>query len=117
MTATEFRDKKTREIQELFEKLSSLEESNLSPEMKGPSLSHLSAPNRKTVRCSGQSRARATCSTRSDFSVSAEHYRRLPSCAAFLPRALNVGMNNDRGYRAVGTTSGSRINPQRGHQA
>jgi len=34
MTATEFRDKKTREIQELFEKLSSLEESNLSPEMK-----------------------------------------------------------------------------------
>ena len=34
MTATEFRDKKTREIQGLFEKLSSLEESNLSPEMK-----------------------------------------------------------------------------------
>jgi hypothetical protein len=34
MTATEFRDKKTREIQELFEKLSSLEGSNLSPEMK-----------------------------------------------------------------------------------
>ena len=34
MTATEFRDKKTREIQELFEKLSSLEGSSLSPEMK-----------------------------------------------------------------------------------
>ena len=35
MTATEFRDKKTREIiQQLFEKLSSLEESSLSPEMK-----------------------------------------------------------------------------------
>jgi len=34
MTATEFRDKKTREIQELFEKLSSLEESRFSPEMK-----------------------------------------------------------------------------------
>jgi len=34
MTADEFRDKKTREIQELFEKLSSLQESNLSPEMK-----------------------------------------------------------------------------------
>ena len=34
MTANEFRDKKTREIQELFEKLSSLEESSLSPEMK-----------------------------------------------------------------------------------
>ena len=34
MTATEFRDKKTREIQQLFEKLSSLEESSLSPETK-----------------------------------------------------------------------------------
>jgi len=34
MTVTEFRDKKTREIQELFEKLSSLEESRFSPEMK-----------------------------------------------------------------------------------
>ncbi len=34
MTATEFRDKKTGEIQELFEKLSSLEGSSLSPEMK-----------------------------------------------------------------------------------
>jgi len=34
MTATEFRDKKTREIQELFEKLSSLEESRFSPEMR-----------------------------------------------------------------------------------
>ena len=34
MTATEFRDKKTREIQELFEKLSSLEDSRFSPEMK-----------------------------------------------------------------------------------
>src|SRR6266699_3241032 len=34
MKATEFRDKKTREIQELFEKLSSLEGSSLSPEMK-----------------------------------------------------------------------------------
>jgi hypothetical protein len=34
MTATEFRDKKTREIQELFEKLSSLEGSRFSPEMK-----------------------------------------------------------------------------------
>jgi len=34
MTATEFRDKKTSEIQELFEKLSSLEESRFSPEME-----------------------------------------------------------------------------------
>ena len=34
MTGTEFRDKKTREIQELFEKLSSLEESRFSPEME-----------------------------------------------------------------------------------
>jgi hypothetical protein len=34
MTVIEFRDKKTREIQELFEKLSSLEESRFSPEMK-----------------------------------------------------------------------------------
>ena len=43
MTATEFRDKKTREIQELFEKLSSLEESNLSPEMKDVSFASISA--------------------------------------------------------------------------
>ena len=34
MTVIEFRDKKTREIQELFEKLSSLEESRFSPEME-----------------------------------------------------------------------------------
>jgi hypothetical protein len=34
MTAIEFRDKKTREIQELLERLSSLEGSRLSPEMK-----------------------------------------------------------------------------------
>jgi hypothetical protein len=57
MTATEFRDKKTREIQELFEKLSSLEPFARN---EGPSLSHLSAPNRKTDCRSGQSRARAT---------------------------------------------------------
>ena len=53
MTVIEFRDKKTREIQELFEKLSSLEESRFSPEMKDRLFSHLSAPNRKTDRCSG----------------------------------------------------------------
>jgi hypothetical protein len=35
MTVIEFRDKKTREMQELFEKLPSLEESRFSPEMKG----------------------------------------------------------------------------------
>ncbi len=34
MTATEFRDKKTHEIQELFEKLSSLEQSRFSREME-----------------------------------------------------------------------------------
>ena len=34
MTAIEFRDKKTREIQQLFEELSSLEGASLSPEVK-----------------------------------------------------------------------------------
>ena len=34
MTAIEFREKKLREIQDLLEKLSSLEGANLSPEIK-----------------------------------------------------------------------------------
>jgi uncharacterized protein (DUF1499 family) len=51
MTPIEFREKKTREIQELLEKISSLDGASCSSENKD----RLSAPTRKADRCCVQS--------------------------------------------------------------